>query len=150
MRAGMRLPGAGVVRGLHGTTAPGAVGILRSGYVREQMFWKLVFFHGIAAPRHDRDVYELVGRKKNLPVFNSGLAFEIECQCGVRVLTGGGHADERDACLAPGGGVCFYKVQDARRRRWTVLESHAQARALWILPGARGLDELDDYIPFTM
>ena len=78
------------------------------------------------------------------------MAFEIECQRGVKVLTGGGHADEREACLAPGGGVCFYKVQDARRRRWTVLESHAQVRALWILPGAAALDELDDYVPFTM
>ena len=150
MRAATRVPGAAVVRGLHGTTAPGAVGILRSGYVREQLFWKLVFFHGIAAPRHDRDVYELVGRRRNLPVFSSGLAFEIECQWRVKVLTGGGHADERAACLTAGGGVCQYKCQDQRRRRWTALESHAQVVALWILPGARGLDELGQYIPFTM
>ena len=91
-----------------------------------------------------------VERNKHLAVFSSGLAFEIECHCGVKVLTGGGHADEREACLEAGGGVCFYNVPDARRRRWTALESHAQVRALWILPGARSLDELDDYVPFTM
>ena len=109
-----------------------------------------MFFHGIAAPRCDRDVHELVGRKKNVAVFSSGLVFEIACQCGVKVLTGGGRQEEREACLAAGGGVCQYRVQDSRRRRWTALESHVEAVALWILPGAPGLAELDHYTPFTL
>ena len=124
-----QVEGAWPVRGFHGTTPAGAIGILQTGAIRGGQRWPIVFFSGAwhCSSAADMRAAFLQTLAKSNPAKAYGIVFETVVKTWHEAIDEGGHDAETLVCQRVGR--CHYRGSNAR---WTANPSAVSAIALWI------------------
>ena len=135
------------IRGMHGTTAGGCVGIMESGMILASEGWPpCVFFMGTVdytGPKHLLKLFQACrahGRNE------CGMVVEIKVSTGHSTISQGGHAAEQQACLETGANHYHGK----EKGRWTADQDAVEVTGLWIELNRSCVDDLVEWSRFRL
>lgn len=125
--------------GVHCTSTPGALGILKDRNMQEGQYGDCLYARLVQEPQTFNDVVEgVIKPSLTCSKNSSGVIFEIACRAPCRKTESGGVYG--DMKIAKAGSIAHYK--SGKESRWLIPRTYITMKAIWLM--SNSFHNLDD------